>query len=297
MGKLTGVYVVLVTPFTKKGDVDCGGLRGNVEWLVEQGVDGVIPLGSTGEFASLDDDQARRVSETVLETVNGRVPVVVGAGAETTEKAIQNVKQASVLGASGVLVIPPWYYTPDAEELVHHYTRIGEASDIPVMIYNNPFTSKVDIEPLVLARLADVENIDCVKESSGNIRRLAEIRTLTDDGLAIFCGWEDMAYESFMMGAVGWVCVIGNVVPHMAVRLHDLVRKDRDIEAAWDLYKRMLPLLRYLEYEGKTQKALKYMLGKLGLCGGASSSPKLPLSRDDEVKLDRLMTTLNVGAE
>ena len=289
MGKLTGVYVVLVTPFTKDGDVDYDGLRKNVRWLAEQGVHGVIPLGSTGEFASLDDDQKQRVTQTVIAAAGRKIPVVVGSSAETTEKAIHYVNQAKELGAAGALVLPPWYYTPDPEEIVHHYTRISEAVDLPIIIYNNPFTSKVDIEPPTVARLAELPNIVAIKESSGNMRRIAEIRTLTNDGIGIFCGWEDMAYESFVMGAQGWVCVIGNVVPRMAVDLFELITVKNDLAAAWELYKKMLPFLRYLEYAGKTQKALKYALDKMGLAGGYCSSPKLPLSDADKAEVDQLI--------
>ena len=289
MGKLTGVYVVLVTPFTKDGDVDYDGLRKNVRWLAEQGVHGVIPLGSTGEFASLDDDQKERITQTVIAAAGGKIPVVVGSSAETTEKAIYYAKRAKDLGAAGALVLPPWYYTPDPEEIVHHYTRISEAVDLPIIIYNNPFTSKVDIEPPTVARLAELPNIVAIKESSGNMRRIAEIRTLTNDGIGIFCGWEDMAYESFIMGAQGWVCVIGNVVPRMAVDLFELITVKNDLAAAWELYKKMLPFLRYLEYAGKTQKALKYALDKMGLAGGYCSSPKLPLSDADKAEVDQLI--------
>jgi len=124
MGKLTGVYVVLVTPFTKDRDVDYAGLEKNVRWLVKQGVHGVIPLGSTGEFASLNDDQKQRVTQTVIAAAEGKIPVVVGASAETTEEAILYVEQAKALGAAGALVLPPWYYTPNPEEIVHHYTPV-----------------------------------------------------------------------------------------------------------------------------------------------------------------------------
>lgn len=294
MKPLRGVFVVLVTPFTPEGKVDASGLKRNVHWLVEQGVHGVIPLGSTGEFASLDDAQSAEVLDATMEAVNGRVPAVVGAGAETTDQAIANIKRAGAAGASGVLVIPPWYYTPDPDELVEHYRRIGEASALPVMIYNNPFTSKVDIDPETLARMATFPHIEYVKESSGNIRRIAQIRTLTDEKLKVFCGWEDMAYESFLMGAVGWVCVIGNVVPHLAVRLFELVVDERDLEEGWALYTKMLPLLRYLEYEGKTQKALKYMLDRMGLCGAESSSPKRPLGAEDKARLNGFISELEI---
>jgi len=295
MGKLRGVYVVLVTPFTTDGEVDYDGMSKNVKWLAGQGVHGVIPLGSTGEFASLNDEQKRKVTQTVIDTVAGRIPVVVGASAETTEKTIEYVAQAKELGAAGALVLPPWYYTPDPDEIVHHYTRIAEAVDLPIMIYNNPFTSKVDIEPETVARLAELPTIDCIKESSGNFRRIAEIRQLTDDKLGIFCGWEDMAYEFFLMGSIGWVCVIGNVVPKMAADLFELVTEKKDLDAAWTLYKKILPLLRYLEYAGKTQKALKYALDKMGLCGGHSSRPKLPLEDEEKKKIDKILQDLEVG--
>ena len=294
MGKLRGVYVVLVTPFTGDGEVNYDGMSRNVEWLAGQGIHGVIPLGSTGEFASLNDEQKRKITQTVISAVGGRIPVVVGASAETTEKTIEYVQQAKELGAAGALVLSPWYYTPDPDEIIHHYTRISEAVDLPIMIYNNPFTSKVDIEPETVARLAKLPTIDCIKESSGNFRRIAEIRQLTEDKLGIFCGWEDMAYEFFLMGSIGWVCVIGNVVPRMAADLFDLVTEKKDLDAAWTLYKKMLPLLRYLEYAGKTQKALKYALDRMGLCGGHSSSPKLPLDKGEKAKVDKILQDLGV---
>jgi 4-hydroxy-tetrahydrodipicolinate synthase len=289
-----GVLTVLVTPMTQQGDVDCEGLKTNARWLVEQGVHGLIPLGSTGEFASLTEAQKRTVLDTVVEAVGDTVPIVAGASAETTEGAIHNVRQARRSGASGALVLPPWYYTPDRKELIHHYTRISEAGGLPVMIYNNPYTSKVDIPPDVIAQLAQQEHIVAVKESSGNIRRIAEIRLLTEDRIRVFCGWEDMAYESLVMGARGWVCVAGNVIPSECGRLYALIVEENDHTAAWKVYAAMLPLLRYLEYEGKTQKALKYMLDKMGLCGGFSSSPKLPLAPEDELKIDRLMHDLGI---
>lgn len=289
-----GVFVVLVTPFTDDGEVDRRGLEANSRWLVEQGVHGLIPLGSTGEFASLTASQTREVLDTVVESVGDNVPIIAGASAETTEGAIDKVRQAKAAGASGVLVLPPWYYTPDPEELFRHYVRIADEAEVPIMIYNNPFTSKVDISPNVIARLAEHENIVGVKESSGNIRRITEIRFLTEDRFRVFCGWEDMAYESFVMGSVGWVCVAGNVIPSECIRLYSLIVEERDYDTAWDVYAKMLPLLRYLEYEGKTQKAVKYILDRMGLCGGKSSSPKLPLAREDESKLDLLMADLGI---
>jgi 4-hydroxy-tetrahydrodipicolinate synthase len=284
-----GVYVVNVTPFTADRKVDYPGLVKNIHWLVEQGAQGLIPLGSTGEFASLDDADKRKVVDTVMAAAGGKVPVMVGVAAETTEKTIENAHMAERAGASSILVLPPWYYTPDQDEIFEHYRRISDACALPIMIYNNPFTSKVDIQAATVERLARLEHVKGIKESTGEIRRITEIRTRTDDGITIFCGWEDMAYESFQAGATGWVCVIGNILPKAAVQLFDLVVERKDFAAGWKLYKRMLPMLRYLEYAGKTQKALKYVLDGMGLAGGACSSPKLPLDDASKAQVDALM--------
>jgi len=286
---LRGVYVVTVTPFTSDGKVDLAGIEKNADWLVKQGVHGLIPLGSTGEFASLADDDKRAIVDRFLKTVAGRIPVVVGATAETTVKAIENARYAEKAGATGVLVLPPYYYTPDQEELFDHYRRIAEAISIPVMMYNNPSSSKVDILPDTVARLSQVRGMECIKESTGDIRRITEIRLKTEDRTTVFCGWEDMAYESFVMGAKGWVCVLGNILPRETVELYDLVVVKKDLKAGWDLYRKLLPLLRYLEYAGKTQKALKYVLDGMGLAGGHTSSPKRALDQEDKIQLDALM--------
>ncbi len=286
---LHGVYVVTVTPFTADGNVDLAGIAKNADWLVRQGVHGLLPLGSTGEFASLEDDDKKAIVDTVIKTVAGRIPVVFGATAETTEKAIANARYAERAGAAGVLVLPSYYYSPDQEELYEHYRRIAGAIGIPLMIYNNPSSSKVDILADTVARLSQVPGIQCIKESTGDIRRITEVRLKTADKLTVFCGWEDMAYESFVMGAKGWVCVLGNILPKECVELYDLVVVKKDLQAGWALYQKLLPLLRYLEYAGKTQKALKYALDGMGLAGGHTSSPRRALDPEDKAIIDSLL--------
>jgi 4-hydroxy-tetrahydrodipicolinate synthase len=289
MNIFEGVYVVIVTPFKSDGEVDYAGIRKNVEWLVAQGVHGIVALGSTGEFASLEDREKTKVAEAAMETAGGRVPVVIGATAETTDKAIRYARQAKEMDAAGVLVLPSYYYTPNQAEIHVHYQRLCESVEIPIMVYNNPWSSKVDIKPETVARLAELPNVACIKESTGDIKRITQIRTLTDDRITIFCGWEDLAYESFLMGAKGWVCVIGNIMPKRAVALFDSVVVHRDLERGWELYKEMLPVLRYLEYEGKTQQTLKYVLDKKELAGGSCRGPRLPLQEEEKARLDALL--------
>jgi dihydrodipicolinate synthase/N-acetylneuraminate lyase len=253
MPAFRGVYVVNVTPFTPERQVDYPGLVKNIHWLVEQGVQGLIPLGSTGEFASLEDADKRKVVETVVAAAGGKVPVMVGVAAETTEKTIENARMAEREGASSLLVLPPWYYTPDQDEIFEHYQRINDATELPIMIYNNPFTSKVDIQAATVARLARLKQVQGIKESTGEIRRKA------------------------------------------ALQLFDLVVERGDCAAGWKLYKRMLPMLRFLEYAGKTQKALKHVLDGMGLAGGACSSPKLPLDAETRAQVDALLRDFRQG--
>ena len=295
--KLHGVFVVLVTPFNNDGNVDYQGMRRNVEWLMDKDIYGITVLGSTGEFASLNDEEREKAQKTVIDTVQGKIPVIVGASAETTEGAIIYATQAQKLGAAAVMISPPWYYTPDEKEIIHHYKAIATKTNLPIMVYNNPWSTKVDILPQTIARLCEFPGIDYVKESSADIRRITEIRMLAKDGICVFCGWEDLAYESFVMGAKGWICVAGNIAPALSVELFDVVVRQKDLERGRELYLRLLPLLRYIERSGRSHQVLKYVLDRIGLVGGSSSSPKLPLEETQKVEIDKLVCELGLSME
>jgi len=295
MNKLEGVFTVMVTPFTDDGEVDYAGLRKNVSWQIEQGIHGLIPLGSTGEFASLEDDEKRQIAETVIDEADGRVPAVVGATAETTEKAIEYARHAQDIGAAGVLILPSYYCNPSQEEMYGHFSAIAEAIDIPIMLYNNPWSSGVDMQLETVVRLAKIPNIAYIKESTSDMRRFTNIRQTAGDNITLFCGWEDLAYEQFVMGAKGWVCVVGNIAPKLAVDLYNTLVVDRDLDRGWDLYCQLLPIMRYLEYSGKLQQTLKYALKKLGLAGGPVRSPKLPLSAEQQEEVDAMLSELGIG--
>ncbi len=289
-----GVYTVLVTPFTADGSVDVDGIRKNVEWQISEGVHGVVTVGSTGEFAGLEDVEKEKVTLTVLETCNGRIPVIAGASAESTEKAIRNAKFAKSAGAAGVMVLPSPYCKPNQEEMFSHFARLADAVDIPVIIYNNPSTTGVDIKAETAARMfKHSSNLSAIKECTGDIKRIREIRLLTDDNMTVFCGWEDLAYESFVMGAKGWVCVVGNIAPRLAVQLFELVEAG-ETTRAWEVYGKLLPMLGALEYWGKAPQMLKYCLSKMGLAGGPVRSPRLPLSVDEKSQLDQIMKSMGI---
>jgi 4-hydroxy-tetrahydrodipicolinate synthase len=290
-----GVYTVLVTPFNSAGEVDYEGLRRNVEWQIQEGIHGLVVNGSTGEFASLEDYEREKTAVTVLNTVAGKIPVLVGASAEATQKAIYYAKSAKEMDAQGVLVLPSYYCKPNQEEIFYHFASIADAVDIPIMIYNNPFTTGVDIQPETVKRMVDYHpNLCYIKECTGDIKRFRQIQLLCGDKIKIFCGWEDLAFESFVMGAYGWISVIGNIIPKLAVELFVEVAEQKDLDKGWKIYKSMLPMLQFLEYRGKAPQTLKYCLERIGLVGGTVRLPRLPLSDEDKKDIDKMLKGLEL---
>jgi len=290
-----GVYTVLVTPFDSKEGVDYEGLREIVKWQLKEGIHGLIVNGTTSEFLSLEDNEREKIAVTVIETVTDKVPVIVGASAEATRKAIFYAKRAKELGAQGVLVLPSYYFKPNQEEIFQHFTMIADAVDIPIMIYNNPFTTGVDIKPETIKRLVEYHpNFSAIKDSTGDIKRICQLRLLCGDKIKIFCGWEDLAYESFLMGAEGWVSVISNIMPRLAVRLFEEVVEKKNYDEGWEIYRSMLPMLELLEYRGKAPQILKYCLERMGFCSSVVRAPRIPLNDEEKKEIDRLIRELDV---
>lgn len=167
MSKFRGTYTVLITPLTADGQhVDVPALKKLVNWQIEQGIHGLIPLGSTGEFLSLTPDERQLVIETCVNTAAKRVPVLIGTGAEWTDECVRLSREAQTMGADGVMIIPPFYSSPTDDELFTHYRKVGEAIDIPIMVYNNPATANVDLKPELVARLSRIDACQYIKEST-----------------------------------------------------------------------------------------------------------------------------------
>ena len=184
-----GTFTVLVTPFTPDGGaVDVPALQRLVDWQIEQGIHGLIPLGSTGEFLSMTMAEQEQVIEVCVKQAAGRVPVLIGTGAEWTDDAVSKARLAERLGADGVMVIPPFYSTPTADELFEHYRRIGEAVSFPIMVYNNPATANVDLTPDLVARLSRIDNVRYIKESTLEVTRVRDILEACGDRMTVFAG-------------------------------------------------------------------------------------------------------------
>lgn len=292
MAGFKGTYTVTITPFTADGrKVEESVLRDYVDWQIEQGVHGLIPVASTGEFLSLSDDERRKVAATVIEQANKRVPVLIGTGAESTCDVVRYSREAEDLGADGVLIIPPFYSTPTDEELYQHYQMIGEAISIPIMLYNNPVTSNIDMLPSTVARLSEIDNISYIKESTMDATRVRDIIRLSDDRIAVFGGI--MGYESFLNGAVGWTAVGCNLMPKAFSEMYRHCVEKVDLDAARDLYQKISPVIELVgqhRYVGATKKALELM----GLPVGPPRPPRLPPSGEDLAWVERTVHDLKL---
>ena len=218
-----GSYTVSVTPFTEDGSgIDWGALRNFLDWQLEVGVPGIIALGSTGEFLAVGDEERSRLVETYVRHIDGRIPVLVGTMNAHTPNAVRYSRQAQEMGADGLMIIPPYYYTPTEDEIFNYYAAIDEAISIPVMLYNNPVTSNVDMSAGLVARLCrELESVQYIKESSLDLARVRDVIEASDGRMKVFAG--ERIVDSFLLGAIGYVNPYGNYIPVASHRIFDLL--------------------------------------------------------------------------
>lgn len=290
MKAFEGSYTVMVTPFSEDGStIDTSTLRRFVDWQIAQGVPGLIPLGSTGEFLSVSEDERTELIETVVAQAAGRVPIVVGTADEWTDNAVRHSREAERLGAAGVMIVPPYYSSPTDDELFEHYRRIAESISIPVMIYNNPNTANVDLKPALVARMSEIDNVRYIKESSGDLSRIDEIDRLSDGRMIVFAGYH--AYESVRLGARGYVSVCGNIVPRMSADLYELTANKNDSGRAQQVHRRLAPLLNAISGDLYVS-ATKAAMGLVGMPVGPPRAPRLPLPAAQVARMTQVLAQL-----
>jgi 4-hydroxy-tetrahydrodipicolinate synthase len=280
-----GTYTVMITPYDEAGVVDARALAAFTDWQIREGVHGLIPLGSTGEFLSLSREEKTLVAETVIRAAAGRVPVLIGTGAEDTREVARASREAEQLGADGVMIIPPFYSTPTEDELFHHYKTVAEAISIPIMVYNNPATANVDLKPPIVARLSEIDNCRYIKESTLEVTRIRDIQRLCGERMIVFGGI--LGFESFCEGAQGWVAVPSNIAPGPLSRLFTLVVDEERLTEARALYLHWLPIIQAVfgqAYVGGTKALLKHM----GFPAGAPRPPRLPVPASEDARLGEL---------
>ena len=272
-----GIIPAVMVPFTDQDEIDTAALRHNVAFLLEHGVHGLVVNGTMGEAGSLTLAERAHVLETVMAEAAGRVPVSAGVSAGSTAAATEHARAAADGGAHAVMCLPPLNYRGATEELVAFYAAVAEAAGgLPVMAYNNPEASGVDLDPETIAAIAaEVPAVVGVKECSGDARRIAAL--LADTELEILVGGDDWALEGFAAGATGWVSGVANITPGLTVALLEHVQAGR-LEEAREIYQRMLPLAR-LDMTPHLVQYFKCALDLVGLHGGPVRPPRLALGQ------------------
>jgi dihydrodipicolinate synthase/N-acetylneuraminate lyase len=289
--KLDGVIVATALPYAEDASAPAG-LRPDLDkyaehcrWLIDNGCRGVGPNGSLGEYSSLTDDERRAVAKTAIEAVGDDGVVVVGVHGVGSHQARAWAEKAAEDGADGVLCLPPTMYRANRGEVINHFTEVAKAG-LPVMVYNNPLDTKVDLTPDLLAEIAGIENVVAVKEFSGDVRRILEIRELAPD-LAVVAGADDLTLEALLMGATGWFAGFPNVFPKESVRLYDLALEGK-LEEARALYE---PLVAAFRWDSRTEfvQAIKYGMDYVGRYGGPCRPPRGPLVPEHVAQLEQDM--------
>jgi 4-hydroxy-tetrahydrodipicolinate synthase len=289
--RFPGIIPAVTTPFDEQGEIQIEPLRDNVAQLLAAGVHGFVATGTMGESASLTVSERALVTRAVAEEAGGRVPVLGGIAAATARGACEYAVVARDAGADALMVLPPLNYNGDVHEIAAFYAAVAGASGLPLMAYNNPVASGVELSVEQIAELASlVPSIVAVKECVGETRNIAALIAATPDEFEVLVGGDDFALEGFCAGATGWISGVANAAASECVELYELIGAGR-LPEAQRLYQRMLPLAR-LDFDPKLVQYFKAAMDRTGLLGGLSREPRLPLTEHDEQILSRALETL-----
>jgi 4-hydroxy-tetrahydrodipicolinate synthase len=294
-GELKGVYPALITPFKKNGEIDIAGFRNNIDYVIEGGVSGIVPCGCTGEAATLSFDEQKRLLEAAVDQANGRVPVIGGSGSNNTREAVELTQYAKDSGANAAMLITPYYNKPgDAGQLLH-YTTIANKVDIPIILYNVPSRTGINMKPSIVAELAKIDNIVGIKEASGNPAQTAEIIELTrcnKKQFTVLSGDDNLTIPIMSYGGKGVVSVAANILPHDMSQMISYYLKG-DQKKALDVFYRLAPILRGLFIE-TNPIPVKAAANMMGLAAGSLRAPLTTLAPENQKKLQAMLE--NAGA-
>jgi 4-hydroxy-tetrahydrodipicolinate synthase len=274
----SGVFPAATTQFDAALALDLTATQSVQQGLLDDGVHGLVLMGTVGEGNSLAAEEKRTVLRGAVEVAAGRVPVIVGVSEFTTATAVELVRDAERIGAGGFMVLPGMVYVPTARELEHHFRTIAAATSLPIMLYNNPPAYRVNIGLDTLAYLADVPNIVAVKESAPDPRRFTDIINALGDRYTLFAGLDDVAFEGLVLGARGWVSGLTNAFPRESLALFEAVRSG-DLDRARRIYRWFMPLL-HLDAEHDLVQSIKLAEQIVGRGSERVRPPRLPLVGD-----------------
>lgn len=294
--KLKGIFIPMVTPFNADESINFKGIKECTDFLVENGVTGVIPSGSTGEMVALTKDEQIKVNEATVKAADGRIKVVCSTGAYRTKDVVEMSIAAEAAGADGIMAVTPWYMAPNEKELLKHYETVRKAITIPIMVYHNPYYSTCLMTDEFMAKLYNEGFIDAVKERQADVYRQQDLRYLTDDNFAIFYGYDVCPVESVSCWADGWVCGTGNLFPKENSEVYHLAaarKMEEAMKAHFGKIRPYLPLFTKPTAEGQPCPWLQIIKEGLKLRGVDAGYCRKPvISELPKDVMDRLKSTL-----
>lgn len=285
-----GSFAVIVTPFTRDGEIDEQAYRQVVDQVIESGCHGVISAGSTGEFIHMTHDERRRVFAIAADEAAGRVPVLGGSSATRTEDVVNLTRHAAEVGCSGVMVLPPIYTWIDDRELMEFYRRVSGEGGLPIMLYNSPLAVHENLTPPIVERLMELDNVVAIKDSSRDMQQLDGLVRYCGE-LKVFVGLEDLILPGIAVGAVGAVAMVPQIVGRMAVELYEKTAAG-DMTGARELHQKMVRIYDLFKV-GSGYVAIKESMNMLGKPGGYTRPPLLPFTDDQRAQLREIYE--NVG--
>jgi 4-hydroxy-tetrahydrodipicolinate synthase len=290
--RFTGCGTALVTPFTRSGAVDEAAVRRLARRQVDNGVHFLVPCGTTGENPTLSRAEHRRVAELVVDEVNGRVPVLAGAGGYNTQEVIELAVEMQQAGADGLLSVTPYYNKPTPEGLYQHYRALAEKTRLPIVVYNVPGRTGCNVDPATLVRLATLPNIIGVKEASGNMTQICEICHLLSDGFIVLSGDDAMTLPAMAVGGKGVISVVSNEVPDEMSKMVEAAERD-DFETARAIHQRLLPLMQINFVEANPQP-VKAAMAAMGLLEESYRLPVVSPKAESKEKILRVLRDMQL---
>lgn len=284
--KIHGAITALITPFTSNG-IDEAAYKKLIEWQIAQGIHGLVPCGTTGESPTLSEEEHLKVVDICVQVTNKRVPVIAGAGSNSTAEAVRMTKHAAKAGADAVLVVTPYYNKPTSKGLYLHYKAVSESADIPIILYNVGGRTGKNIEPDVMAKLATIKNVIGVKEASGNLEQMKKIREVCPKDFLLISGDDALTLPIYKMGGVGIISVASNIVPKDVAELANAFEKG-DTAKAEGINAKLLPLVESLFIE-TNPIPVKVAASLMGLC---QMTMRLPMCEMEGANLAKLKQAL-----
>ena len=291
-GRWTGVFPAATTQFGSDGSLDIAATLRHLDVMLNAGVHGFVMLGTVGENTSLDIAEKFELLQATVEHVGGRVPVLAGVAEYTTAQACGSAEAAKRAGVDGLMVLPAMVYKTDVRETAVHFREVAKATDLPIMIYNNPVAYGVDIKPETFAELADEPRFTTIKESSEDPRRITDLRNLCGDRYQLFAGVDDLILESLVLGVDGWVSGLVNAFPDENRLIWDLVEADRFKEAR-EVYRWYTPLL----HLDTLPKLVQYIKLAVAECGYGSELTRAPRLRIEGEEREQILGIIRQGIE